>query len=225
MKKVLKKIWNKAKNILVVIALCSIVFLGTKIYDKSHIKPIEVIKEVPTEKIIEKKVEISGETIQAGMENIGKLCTAEYSYTHVEHENSAREIKGFEIPFTTSSFIYSYDGTIMAGIDFAKIQIDKDDIEKVIIVTLPDVEIISSDVDQNSFELYDEKNNIFNPISVADVAGSFHDLKSSEEAKAIEKGLFEKAKENAVTLVKNFMCGSYDVKDYDIEVVFDTTKK
>ena len=109
------------------------------------------------------------------MENIGKLCTAEYSYTHVERADNSREIIGFKIPFTTATYIYSYDGTIMAGIDFTKIQIDKNDSEKLITVMLPDVEIISSDVDQSSFALYDEKNNIFNPISVSDVAESFND--------------------------------------------------
>jgi hypothetical protein len=108
----------------------------------------------------------------------------------------------------------------MAGIDFTKIQIDKNDIKKIITVTLPDVEIISSDVDQNSFQLYDEKNNIFNPISVTDVTDSFTDLKNSEEKNAIEKGLFDRASANAILLVENFMHGSYDIEDYEIQVLF-----
>lgn len=152
------------------------------------------------------------------MEDIGKLCTAEYSYTHVEHVDDSKKIKGFKIPFTTSTFTYSYDGSIKAGIDFTKIQVDKDDTEKRITVTLPEVEIISSEVDQNSFQLYDEKNSIFNPIAVTDVTDSFTALKESEEKKAIEKGLFEQAKENAVAVVKNFM-RSYGVEDYQIDVL------
>ena len=38
---------------------------------------------------------------------------------------------------------------------------------------------------------------------------------------AIDRGLLDKAKANAITLVENFMLGSYDVRDYDIEVLFD----
>lgn len=220
----MKKILNTIIIFIVVILLCCGVFFGTKYYYSKQVKTIEVVKEVPVEKIIEKDIEISGETIRSSMANIGKLCTAEYSYTHVEHVDSSREIKGFKIPFTTSRFIYSYDGTVMAGIDFTKIQIDKDDMEKTITVTLPDVEVISSDVDQDSFQLYDEKNNIFNPISVTDVADSFTDLKNSEEKKAIEKGLFDRARANAILLVENFMRGSYDVEDYEIEVLFETAK-
>lgn len=214
----MKKCLGQAGICLVIVLLCCGVFFGTKYYYSRHAKTIEVVKEVPVEKIIEKEVQISGETIRYSMANIGKLCTAEYSYTHVERVNSSREIIGFKIPFTSATFIYSYDGTIMAGIDFAKILINKNDIEKIITVTLPDVEIISSDVDQDSFTLYDEKNNIFNPISVTDVTDSFSNLKNEEEKKAIEKGLLDKARANAVVLVENFMRGSYDIGDYKIEV-------
>ena len=219
----MKKILYKAVGTLVTVFVCCGVFFATRYYYSRQIKTVEVevIREVEVEKVVEKKAEISGETIRAGIANIGKLCTAEYSYTHVERVDSSKEIKGFQIPFTTSTFIYSYDGTIMAGIDFTQIQINKDDTSKEITVTLPEVEIISSEVNQDSFQLYDEKNNIFNPITVTNVADSFADLKNSEEQKAIEEGLLDRARANAVSLVENFMRGSYDVGDYHIEVVFD----
>lgn len=220
----MKKILHKVIYLIVTVLLCLGIFWGTKFYYSRQIKTVEVIKEIQVEKEVEKKIQISGETIRSSMANIGKLCTAEYNYTHVEHVESSRELNGFKIPFTTTSFIYSYDGTIMAGIDFTKIQIDKNDVKKIITVTLPDVEIISSDVDQNSFKLYDEKNNIFNPINVTDVAESFANLKNTEEKKAIEKGLLGKARESAILLVKNFMCGSYDISGYEIEVLFETAE-
>ncbi len=216
----MKKTFKQTGFVLGVALLCCIVFLGTKYYYGRQVKTVEVIREVET--VVEKEVEISGETIRSGMANIGKLSTAEYNYTHVERVDSSREIRGFKIPLTKTTFIYSYDGSIMAGIDFTRIQIDKDDVKKEITVTLPEVEIISSEVDQDSFKLYDERNNIFNPISVTDVMDSFADLKTAEEKKAVEGGLLNKAKANAVTLVDNFMHGSYNVKDYDIEVVFVT---
>lgn len=217
----MKKLLYKAAALLVTVLACLAVFWGTKFYYSRQVKTVEVIREIPVEKIIEKEVEISGEAIRVNMANIGKLCTAEYSYTHVERVDSQREIQGFKVPFTTATFIYSYDGTIMAGIDFTKIQIDKRDSAKMITITLPTVEIISSEVDQNSFQLYDEKNNIFNPISVTDVADSFADLKNTEEQKAIDEGLLDKAKANAIILVENFMRGSYDMGDYEIEVIFE----
>ena len=220
----MKEILNRVIIVMAIVLLCCGVFWGTKYYYSKQVETVEIIREIPVETVIEKEIQISGETIRSNMANIGKLCTAEYNYTHVEKVDSSREINGFKVPFTSSKFIYSYDGTIMAGIDFTKIQIDKKDVEKIITVTLPDVEIISSDVDQDSFKLYDEKNNIFNPISVTDVADSFADLKNSEERKAIENGLLDKARESAIILVENFMRGSYDVGDYEIKVLFETAK-
>lgn len=213
----MKKIFNIAVGTIFVILICCGIFFGTKYYYSRQVKEVEVIREV--EKVVEKEIQISGENIRSNMSNIGKLCTAEYNYTHVEHVDSSREIKGFKIPFTKSMFIYSYDGTIMAGIDFTEIQIDKDDMKKTITVTLPDAEIISSEVYHDSFQLYDEKNNIFNPISVTDVADSLVDLENSEKEKAIGDGLLDKARTNAITLVENYI-GSYDVGEYEIIVEF-----
>lgn len=218
------------KNKIIATAIVILMFLvsggsvyATTKYFEVHPKTVEVLKEVekPVEKIVEKEVVISGKTIEAGLNNIGKLSTAEYYYTHVQTYDSSKEINGFKIPFTTSKFIYSYDGTICAGIDFTQIDVEKDDNSKKITVILPAIEIISSDVEQDSFKLYDEKNSIFNQYDITDFAASFEDLKISEEKKAIEKGLYNRAKENAKSIVENFMKGSYNVEDYEIEVKFE----
>ncbi|MCH5255434.1 MAG: DUF4230 domain-containing protein [Lachnospiraceae bacterium] len=218
----MKKLLYKIIGILVIVCICFAIFLGTKYYYSKQIKTVEVIKEVEktVEKVVEKEIQISGETMRSNLANIGKLCTAEYGYTHVEQFDSSRKINDFKIPFTTSSFIYSYDGTIMAGIDFTKIQVVKNDTNKVITVTLPDVEIISSSIDQDSFQLYDETNNIFNPIHVTDVTDSLANLQKSEEEKAIAEGLLDKARANASLLVENFMHSSYDIGEYEVNVQF-----
>lgn len=205
--------------LLVVALIVGVTFYFTRKSYVNRVKTVEVTKNV--EKIINREVVISGETIKMAMRNIGKLTTAEYTFTHVEKVDSQKEINGFKIPFTKNSFIYSYDGVVTAGIDFTKIDIKKEDSKKKISVILPKVEIHSSDLDEKSFMLYDQDNNIFNPITVEDVADSFKHLKETEEEKAIEKGLLKKAEKNAVTLIENFMHGSYNVKEYEIMVEFE----
>lgn len=222
MKKI-KKIMVIAVINLLCCGICScIVYFRTKEYYQNQTNTIPVLTEMNDliGNIIEKEIFISGETIQSGLNNIGKLCTAEYYYTHVEYFENAKEIKGIKIPLTSSKFIYSYDGTILAGIDFHQITVDKDDNSRKITITLPAAEIMSSDVDPDSFQLYDEKNNLFNPISVMDIAVSFADLKKCEEEKAIAGGLYDRAKTNATSLVQNFMKSSYNIEDYKIIVTF-----
>lgn len=196
---------------------------------------IEVEKEVVVEKIVEKEIVISGSTIESGISSIGKLCTAEYHFTHVEsfednmYLSTGRlsipgtniQFKDLAIPGTKSYFIYSYDGKVLAGIDFEAVQVTKDDESRSITVILPAAEIISSSVDPESFMLYDEKNSIFNHYGVTEVADSFSDMIKAEENKAKQDGLLTEAADNAKLLVENFVRAGYNVGDYNVKVVFN----
>ena len=170
------------------------------------------------EKIIEKEVVISGQTIQSGLRTIGELASSEYYFTHVSSVENAQTISGFKIPFTTAKAIFSYDGLIKAGIDFNELLVSKDDDAKTITVTVPHAKILSSEVDPDSFCLWDEKTNIFTPFTVDDYNTSFSDMLAEEEQKAIERGLLTKAEENAILMIRNFMSASYNVGDYEITV-------
>ena len=117
----------------IVVLLLAVAVGGTALYFKHTIdvqnRTIETLvnqepQVVEKEKIIEKEVEITSVTIRDGLRDIGKLCTAEYYFTHVTTFDSQKQINGFIIPLTKSSFVYSYDGTIYAGIDFTKITVE-----------------------------------------------------------------------------------------------------
>ena len=184
---------------------------------------VEVEREVVVEKLVEKEVVISGSTIESGISNIGKLCTAEYHFTHVESFEDTMYLSTgkLKIPGTNSYFIYSYDGKIMAGVDFESVTVVKDDESRSIRVILPEPEIISSSVDPDSFKLYDEKNSIFNRYGVEEVADSFADMLKAEEDKAKKDGLLIEARDNARLLVENFVRAGYNVGDYSIQVIYD----
>ena len=177
-----------------------------------------VVETVEKEVFIEKEVEITADIIAEELRDIGELATEEYEYTGVETFDEAKSFKGFEIPFTQSKFIYSYDGTIKAGIDFTAIHVEKDDQKKQVIVTIPKSKILSSEIDESSFQLYDEKNSIFNPIGVGDVNDTVVNLKSNAEKKALEKGLLDRADKNAESLIRGFVKGSYGLKGYTVKV-------
>ena len=179
---------------------------------------------VITQGIVDKAESLSGETVKEGLREIGILDTQEYYFTHVEKYDSSREINGFEIPFTQSNFVYSYDGVIIAGIDFNDIDVVSDDNRKIVTVTIPRAKIHSSSIDPDSFKLYDSKNSIFNPVSVTNVTDSFAALLKDEEAKAIEKGILAKAQKNAEDMVENFVEGVLPDYKVIIATVEDTQK-
>lgn len=220
--------------VVLITGLCAATYVFAQNMLSKEPETVEVEREVVVEKVIEKEKVISGSTIESGISNIGKLCTAEYHFTHVESFEDTMYLntgsltipgtnisfKDISIPGTKSYFIYSYDGKVTAGVDFESVEVVKDDENRSIRVILPEVEIISSSVDPESFKLYDEKNSIFNRYGVTEVADSFADMLKAEEDKAKKDGLLIQARDNARLLVENFVRAGYNVGDYSVQVVY-----
>ena len=173
-------------------------------------------------RIISESTTITGEIIRSGLNDIGELATEEYYFTQVETYDSTKSAQlfniTFDLPLTRTKFIYSYDGVIKAGVDFTKIEVEKDDLKRVITVTLPKPYILSTEIDFDSFELYDEQQSIFNPVSVRDVNDTNRAMIQTAEKDALAKGLLERADKNAETLIKNFLRGGYDVREYAVRI-------
>ena len=89
-----------------------------------------------------------------GFEDMGELATQAAYCTMVEDTEAARDLFGVEIPFTQSRLIYSYDVIVRAGLDFEQIEWSVDDPNKVIEVKLPEIKVLNSELDAESFKLY-----------------------------------------------------------------------
>ena len=161
-------------------------------------------------------IDIRSDVTKLGLDSIGELATQAGYFTSVQSINSSRSLWGIEIPFTQSSYIFSYDGVIKAGIDFEKVTVDVNNIRKVINVALPEPYIISTEIDLDSLEVYNQAESIFTPLRVENMNEAMNELKSEAEASAIKNGLLENAKDNAKTLIKGFLAASYDMNTYSV---------
>ena len=160
----------------------------------------------------------SGKTTKIGFEDIGELATQEARCTEIENIKDAREFFGlFEIPFTQSHYIYSYDVEIKAGIDFGEIEWKAADGK--INVKLPEVKVLSNEIDLDSFEVYLEDESIFQQITLEENNEAMTELKDRAEENAVANGLLEKARENAETILTSFFAQVYDLDEY--EIVFE----
>ena len=160
---------------------------------------------------------IKSRTTTLGLRDIGELATQAGYYTNVQMISGSRELFGINIPLTEKKYIFGYDGVIKAGIDFGDIKVIVDEISLVIHVTLPEVKILSNEIDENSFEIFDESHNIFNTLKINDMNTSLIALKEESEAKAIDNGLLENARKNAEVLVRSFLSGAFDLTLYSVE--------
>lgn len=117
-------------------------------------------------------------------------------------------------PFTQSKYIYSMDFEIKAGIDFGDIDWDLKD--KIIEVRLPEARILSSEMKQDSFQVYHEEESIFRQIRLEEINDGFEDMQKQAEKDAVSNGLLENAKSNAEMILKEFFAKEYDLKEYKI---------
>ena len=159
---------------------------------------------------------VSSRTTGFSLKNIGELATQAGYFTNVQTISSDREILGVAIPFTHNKYVFSYDGVIKAGIDFSKIELSVDEIRHMITVKLPEAEILSSEIDENSMRVYDETKNIFNQLKIDDVNMSLKALKTEAQENAIANGLLDNATANAKLLITGFLSGMYDLQIYTI---------
>ena len=154
------------------------------------------------------------------LEAIGELATQAAYYTGVATIDDSREIRligrQIGVPFTNTKIIYSYDGIIRAGLDFSGIDFTVDEESKTILVELPEVRVLSNEIDSNSLKVYDEKHSAFTLVRVERFGESIGELKAEAEKSAVEKGLLEEARKNAESLLGGFLSAGFDLNEYTL---------
>lgn len=168
----------------------------------------------------DRKVTVESRTVQIELKNIGELATQSAFYTNVQMIKGSRQLFDVDIPFTQNEYIFSYDGIIKAGIDFAEIKTVHDAEARTLTYNMPAVKILSNEIDRDSLEVYDEVKNIFNPLKMVDVGLSFAEMTKKAEEKAIANGLLENAKQNAELIIRGFLSGLPDLAEYTISFVW-----
>ena len=198
MKKI--QISQTLKNIIVIVVIAVVFFFVGKVWPSG---------EEPTA--------ITSDLLSQQIQGISELASVEYNYTNMGKYENQVTFYGWKGPFTTKSFILSYDGKIKAGIDMSLVEVNVHG--QNIDITIPQAKILSHEIDQESIEVFDETKNIFNQISITDYNQFAIDQKKSMESKAQEKGLLEEAQNKAKETIQTFVESMYSSSDdYKIEI-------
>lgn len=157
---------------------------------------------------------ITTDYITGKLEAASELTTAELTYTGlVNYEDGS-------IPFLTKkTFTMVYTATVKAGIDFSKIKIDvkKDSV----VVSLPESQVLSVNVDPNSIDFYDESFALFNWTDREDVKDALVVAESDVQLHADTSSLINKAREQTEKLIRGLLEDSIG----DKQLVIKTDKK
>lgn len=159
-------------------------------------------------------ISFESKTTKIGFEDIGELATQTAYCTELNVIENSRNLFGATIPFTQSKYIYSYDIVIKAGFNFENIKWSENGTS--IEVSLPEVKVLSSEINLDSFKIYHEKESIFSKITMAENNEAMKGLKEKAEENAIANGLLENARINAETILTVFFGKVYDLEKYEI---------
>ena len=147
--------------------------------------------------------QMSAVVLENKLTEISELASISYAYTNMAEFENSKDFYGVKLPFTTKSFIITYDGQIKAGVDLSQAQVSVRGTR--VQVTLPEAEVLSHQIDEDSIEVFDETTSIFNPLRVEDYQAFSKDQKARMEKKAEEKGLLTEAKSRAVSSVRSML--------------------
>ncbi len=148
---------------------------------------------------------ISAETVVKTVNEIGELASIEYNYQTVGKFENSQEVNGFVIPFTEKNFLAIYDGRVKAGFNLEEIEVIVDEADKTIIILMPQAKILSHEVFEDTFEVYDQNNNIFNPIDPEDSNNLKLDTKQDLEDNLIKDGFLQEATLNAENVISKYI--------------------
>jgi len=158
------------------------------------------------------EIELTNTIVHKKLEAVGEIASYKYVYDGYMTRESDRgwEFLNF---LTESSVEVDYTGTIKAGVNVDDIEIEVDDKDKVIYLTMPRPIIISNEIDITH---YSEEVAIFGGVA-GDTANSMMDIAKEEELQeAINDGLMRNANENAKEIIRGLL-SVYD----DYEIVFN----
>ena len=146
-----------------------------------------------------------------------ELATQSAYCTEVSTIEADQKLGDFSIPFTQSRYVYSYDVVVKAGLDFSAVKVDLDEPAAAVRVTLPEVRILSAEIDYDSFQVYVEDESIFRPITLEETNAATNSLVETAKTDAVANGLLDNARENAEALLTAFLQSELDLSEYEIE--------
>ncbi|HOO25787.1 MAG TPA: DUF4230 domain-containing protein [Clostridiales bacterium] len=190
----------------------------------SFVKPLRPFFEKLSPVVINADEVIEGEnyiltrgTIEEIVKPAADLITTKYKYKDAGTYEDFKTVFGKKVPGTTDKVVYTYKGTISVGVDLSNVEYDIDNENKIIKVSIPDLRIMTNEIDASSFEYPFVSDSVFNPTVMENYTNLIATLKSlKEEELKKDKEFMDEAKRNTRNVIQRFLTFSDATKDYNV---------
>lgn len=186
------------KRIVIYVLVASVVFVSGYVILTTLNKPDEQL--VDTQEL--KSVLIKSSELTTAKLNL--TCLSKFKDSGVKILNKA-------------DFIMVYDVTVRAGIDMEKVVITKDEISKVISISIPSATIQSSNVDPASIKYFDVKFSLFNLNEKEDANKAQALAQEEAKKKAEDSGILKMADNQSEALIKGILSNAIP-DEYTIKI-------
>lgn len=148
------------------------------------------------------------------IKNISELATVEYRYTNVGTLDASKKFSfiDWKVPFSDKTVIVTMDGRIKAGTDLSQVKITGNEWKKEITVSMPKASILSNELFEKSFKIYEEKDSVWNPITLTESNELRIQIKEKAEQNAIDNQILEQADERAKQLIQSVIEAGPNIK-------------
>lgn len=220
--KYLKKAKGILKIILTLVVGIAIGIIATPILSsskKEDVKPTIVNVDETIEKQEENEsILITVSNVKKIISPASELTSTKYYYKDADSFEDSKMFMDMKMPFTTNKVVFTYEGVINIGIDLSAVSITEiDNKNQRITIKMPDVKILSHEVDMSSFEVPFEDYSIFNETEMEDYTQLIEEIKKNKEEKiSSDPEIMESTRENAENVIRSFLKTAEMTKDYNV---------
>lgn len=160
-------------------------------------------------------INLQTKSTKFGLKDVGELVTQTAYVTVVTDNKENKELfNKFEIPFTESRQIFSYDVEVDVSVDFSEISYTVDSENKEIKVSLPHSKIYKTTLNTDSLKVYLDTESLFSRIDLKEHNDALNAIKEQAATDAKSNGTLEAGDSNAKRLVESFIKENSRYKDY-----------
>ena len=144
--------------------------------------------------------EVTEDYLGTKLSKVGELTTVKLNYTgFLQYQD-----KGIPI-FNRSDFIMTYEANARVGIDLEKVEIEVDNTNKMVSLTIPKAEIQDVKIDTSEIKYYDSDFAWFNVDEKEDGNKALELAEKNAQEELGKMGVLESADEQALTLIKGLL--------------------
>ena len=183
--------------------------------DAEVVEPINPTEEefdlkLPAE--VEKRI-VTVEEVEVVLIDVSQFSTYSGEYTTTKSAEYTRYfLDNIAVPGTTNTINLECKGIVKVGYDVDEITIKVDNDSQKIYISLPAPKVLDNYVIWDSVKCREE-NNILNPIDFEQYQGLISEIEDEGLALVEADGIYEDAKANMETIIRNFLSG---FEDYEI---------